>query len=152
MSEYIAFNTQMRAATTNSFTKDFYKLAINSVFGYTMMNPRKFINIYLITDPKSMLKLTRKSNFKGCNIINSNLVAVEMKRETLTLLQPIYVGFTILELSKLLLFTDTDSLTYEIKTTDIYEDLSNHTDLFDTSDYPKNINFIVKRIRKFWEN
>ena len=38
-----------------------------------------------------------------------------------------------------LLFTDIDSPTYEIKTTDIYEDLSSNTDLFDTSDYPKEL-------------
>ena len=124
----------MRALATNAFTKDFYKLANNAVFGRTMMDPRKFLELYLVTSSKYFQKLIRKLNYKSSMIINEDLVAVEMKREKIKLLQPLYVGFTVLELSKLLmyqfhydfiipkynnraklLFTDTDSLTYEIK-------------------------------------
>ena len=71
----------------------------------------------------------------------------------MTLNKPIYVGFSVLELSKLLmyefhykyikdkfdvklLFTNTDSLAYEIKTEDLYEDFYFDKDLFDFSDYP----------------
>ena len=72
--------------------------------------------------------------------------------------KPNYVGFTVLELSKWLmydfhynfikknfdaelLFTDTDSLTYEIKSEDVYENSFKHKHLFDFSNYPKDSNF-----------
>ena len=82
-----------------------------------------------------------------------------MKKERLVLDKPSYVGFCILELSKTLmydfhynyirkkypdaklLFTDTDSLVYHIKTEDVYEDLFADRHLFDNSDYPKSSKF-----------
>ena len=85
------------------------------------------------------------------------MVGIERIRNSLTLNKPLYAGFAVLELSKLhmykfhyrhvkqiygeraeLLFTDTDSLTYQIFTEDIYEDMKNHMELYDTSDYPPN--------------
>ena len=48
-----------------------------------------------------------------------------------------------------LLFTDTDSLTYEIKTEDVYRDFyTNDKHLFDNSEYPEKVNFMIKQIRK----
>ena len=87
-------------------------------------------------------------------IFNDNQVALELAKEKVELLQPIYVGFTILDISKCilmyefhygyilpkygkkakLLFTDTDSLTYEVKTKDVYADMPENIDLFDTSE------------------
>ena len=83
-------------------------------------------------------------------------MAVHKIKETLTLNRPAYVGMCILDLSKTLmyefhyqyikrkygdraklLFTDTDSLTYEIETEDAYQDFWNDKDKFDNSDYPK---------------
>ena len=78
-----------------------------------------------------------------------------MNKTVLTINKPVYVGFNILDLSKLLmyefhnkyigskfdaklLFTDTDSLVYEIKTEDVYEDFYQDKNLFDFSDYPLN--------------
>ena len=78
----------------------------------------------------------------------------------------IYVGFSVLELSKWLmynfhynlikklfdtelLFTDTDSLTYEIKSENVYEELFKHKHLFDFSNYPKNSNFLMRLIKNF---
>ena len=76
-------------------------------------------------------------------------------KPVLTLNKPIYVGFTVLELSKCLmydfrynfiikkhfvdelLFTETDRLTYEIKSEDVYEEFFKHKHLFDFSNYPK---------------
>ena len=155
MADYIDFNTSMRALATDSFTKDFYKLANNAVFGRTMMDPRKFIELYLATSAKYFQKLVRKPTYKSHSIINENLVAVEMARVKIKLMQPLYVGFTVLELSKLLmyqfhydyilpnynqnaklLFTDTDSLVYDIRTCDIYDDMLQDLHRFDTSEYP----------------
>ena len=79
---------------------------------------------------------------------------IRKSKVTLTLNKPAYVGMCILELSKVLmyklhyhyiknkyanssrlLFTDTDSLMYEIKTEDVYEDFSKDKDMLDFSNY-----------------
>ena len=105
-------------------------------------------------------------------IFNENLMAVHKVKETLTLNRPACVGMCILDLSKMLmydfhynyikkkynnrarlLFTNTDSLTYEIETEDIYKDFSNDKDMFDNSDYlessPYYCNVNKKIIGKF---
>ena len=130
----------------------------NSVFGKTMENIRNRVDIKLVTDKIKAEKLAAKPNFKHCNIFNENLIAIHMKKTFLTFDKPVYLGMTILDLSKTLmfdfhynyikkkygdkaklLFTDTDSLMYEIRTEDFYEDIKGDVkDRFDTSDYPSN--------------
>ena len=82
----------------------------------------------------------------------NDLVAIRKSKVTLTLNKPAYVGICILDLSKVLryefhydyvknkygnnsrlLFTDTDSLVYEIKTEDVYEDYNKDKKIFDFS-------------------
>src|SRR5271163_4088743 len=135
MKPYIDFNTAKRKEAKNDFEKDFFKLMNNSVYGKTMENVRNRQNIKLITEEKMLMKYLSKPGLINRKIFNENLVAVNMIREKLLLNKPIYVGFSILELSKnlmydfhygfikkkygknaKLLFTDTDSLCYEIKT------------------------------------
>ena len=113
----------------------------NSVFGKTMENIRKRVDVRLVTDEKELLKLTSKPTYVSCKIFNENLVAVHKIKETITLNRPAYVGMCILDLSKtlmydfhynyikknygekaILLFTDTDSLTYQIEAKDVYND------------------------------
>ena len=127
----------------------------NSVFGKTMENIRKRVGVKLVTDENKLLKLTAKPTFISSKIFNENLVAVHKTKETLTLNRPAYVGMCILDLSKTLmydfhynyikqkynekaklLFTDTDSLTDEIETEDIYSDFWKDKERFDNSDYP----------------
>ncbi len=130
----------------------------NSVFGTTMENVRNRINIKLVTNEKALNKLVKKSNYKGVNIFHENLVAVHMEKATVKLYKPIYLGMSILDLSKTLmykfhydymkpkysnklnlLFTDTDSLCYEIETEDFYKDIAGDTHKwYDTSNYDKN--------------
>ena len=154
LKQYIDFNTQKRTNAKNSFEKDFFKLMNNSVFGKTMENLRKRVDVRLVTDKEKLLKLASKPTYVSCKIFNENLVAVHKIKETLTLNRPAYVGMCILDLSKTLmydfhynyiknkygdkaklLFTDTDSLTYEIETEDAYQDFWNDKDKFDNSDY-----------------
>jgi len=153
MEKYIDFNTDKRKEATNDFEKNFFKLMNNSVFGKTMENLRKRRNIKLISDSEKFRKYVAKPTFINGIIFNEDLVAVENIKEKLMLNKPIYVGFTILDLSKLLmydfhygfvrkkygdnaklLFTDTDSLCYELKTNDFYKDMIEHKDLYDLSD------------------
>ena len=163
----IDFNTEKRKKAKNAFEKDFFKLMNNSVFGKTMENIRKRSNIKLETDPDHFLRQTAKPTFVSCKIFHENLVAVHMKKNFLKLDKPSYVGMCILDLSKVLmydfhynfikkkygdraklLFTDTDSLCYHNQTDDVYQDLYNHKDMFDNSDYSKSSKFYFDENKK----
>ena len=157
LKQYIDFNTEKRKHAKNTFEKDFFKLMNNSVFGKTMENLRKRVDVKLVTNENKLDKLTSKPTYVSSKIFNENLMAVHKVKETLTLNRPAYVGMCILDLSKTLmydfhynyikkkyndraklLFTDTDSLTYEIETVDAYKDFWTDKDMFDNSDYPEN--------------
>ena len=56
MKKYIDFNTEKRKNAANSFEKDFFKITINSVYGKTMENLPKRINVELVTNEKDFLK------------------------------------------------------------------------------------------------
>ena len=160
LKKYIDFNTQKRKYTKNAFEKDFFKLLNNAVFGKTMENLRKIVDVKLVTNEKELNNLTSKPTYVSSKIFNENLVAVHKIKEQLTLNRPAYIGMCILDLSKTLmydfhynyikkrygskaqlLFTDTDSLCYEIESDDIYEDLWQDKHTFDNSDYPKDSKF-----------
>ena len=158
MKPYIEMNTNLRAKAKNNFEKDFFKLMNNSVFGKTMENIRNRVDVKLVNTKEKLRKLVANPNFRSRKIFSENLVSVHMKKISLTMNKPVYLGMCILELSKTimydfhyqyikpkygekakLLFTDTDSLMYEIETEDFYKDISGDVkDRFDTSDYPEN--------------
>ena len=157
--EYIDTNTQLRKKTTSESDKNFYKLMNNSVYGKTMENVFNHKNFKLVTGKDTKVLKKSQRNLKNIHIINEDLVLLELNKEKVTFNKPIYIGFTILELSKLhmydlhyniikkkysnnatLMYMDTDSLVYEIKTDDVYEDFRRDSDLsqcFDMSVYPK---------------
>jgi hypothetical protein len=155
LSEYIMLNTKLRIEAKNDFEKDFFKLMNNSCFGKTMENKRNRIHVKLTNDPELAKKFIAKSNFDSFHRIKGDLFAFSMKQKSVKLDKPCYLGFTVLDLSKLfmyefhynnikswfgdnakLLMTDTDSLMYEITTDDVFMDLFPHKSLFDFSDYP----------------
>lgn len=157
MFEYIDFNTKMRKNATSTFEKDLFKLLNNAVFGKTMENVRDYVDVKLAHNQQFMLKWVGNPRFKHLSIFNEDLVAIMLQKSSVNLCKPIYVGFTVLELSKelmynfhynhvkqqyggkaKLLFTDTDSLCYAIETDDVYKDMKNHLAFYDTSDYPTN--------------
>ena len=166
LADYIHFNKQKRAKAKNAFEKDFFKLANNAVFGKTMENKRKRCNIQLVTDPEKMLRLAACPTYVSHKIFHENLVAVHYKQSKLVMDKPLYVGMCILELSKVLmydfhynyilpkypdaklLFTDTDSLCYHIRTEDIYSDFFADRELFDNSDYPSDSKFYFAENKK----
>ena len=128
----------------------------NSVFGKTMENLRKRVDVRLITNEKKLMKMASKPTYVSSKIFNENLVAVHKIKETLTLNRPAYIGMCILDLSKTLMYdfhynyikqkygtkqnyySDTDSLTYEIEAEVVYSDFYKDKHLFDNSDYPEN--------------
>ena len=149
----------------NDFEKVFLKLMINSVYVKTMENLRKIINLRLVINKKDFLKYTSRPTHVTHKIFSKNYAAIHEIKPVLMLNKPIYVVFTVLELSKWLmydfhynfikkhfdaelLFTDTDSLTYEIKSEDIYEELFKHKHLFDFSNHPKDSKFFDETNKK----
>ena len=156
MKKYIDFNTEKRTNAANSLEKDFFKLMINSVYGKPMENLRKRINVRLVNNEKDFLKYTSKPTHITHKIFGKNYASIHEIKPVLMLNKPINVGFTALEFRLMydfhydfikkhfddeLLFTDTDSLTYEIKSEDVYEEFFNRKLLFDFSDYLKDSKF-----------
>ena len=152
MKKYINFNTEKRKNAANDFEKDFFKLIINSVYGKTMENLQKRINVPLVNN-EDFLKYTSRPDHVTHKIFDNNFAAIHEIKPVLMLNKPIYVRFTVLELSKWLmcdfhynfikkhfdtelLFTDTDSLTYQIKSKYVYEEFFKHKYLLDFSIYP----------------
>ena len=147
-----------RKYAANDFEKDFFKLIINSVYGKTMENLRKRINVRFVNNEKEFLKYKSRPTYVTHKLFDKDYAAIHEIKPVLMLNKPIYVGFTVLELGKWmmydfhynvikknfndeLLFTDTDSLTYEIKSENVYEDFFKWKDLFDFSNYSKDSKF-----------
>ena len=104
MKKYIDFNTNKRKHAANSFEKDFFKLMNNAVFGKTMESLRKRVSVKLINNVKYYVKYISIPIFVSQKIFSKNFVAIHEIKPVLTLHKPIYVGFIILDLSKLLMY------------------------------------------------
>ena len=129
----------------------------NSVYGKRMGSLRKKINVRLVNNAKDYKKYVSKPSFVSQKAFSKNFVAIHEIKPILTLDKPIYVGFSVAELSKLLkydfhhnyikrkyntklLFTGTDRLVYGIQT-HVYEDFYKDKHLFNLSNYPKDSKF-----------
>ena len=151
LKEYIDMNTNLRVKV------NLKKTFSSSVFGKTMENIRKHVNIKPVYNKKQAKMLAAKPNFERCTIFDENFIVIHMKKTHIVYDKPVYLGLCILDLSKTLmydfhynyikkkyeskaklLFTDTDSLAYEIETEDFYKDISEDVEAkFDTSNYAK---------------
>ena len=158
LEEYIKFNTDKRKEETDKFSQDFLKLLVKSIYVKAMENLRKRTHVRLINNAKDYAKCVSKRNFISQKIFDKNVVANHQIKPVLTINKSIYVRFSILELSKLLMYkfhyeyvkfkfyarlliTDTDCLVYEIKGEDLYEQYFQDKCLFDFSEYPVNSKF-----------
>ena len=74
MKKYIEFNTKKRMSATNDFEKDFFKLMINSVYGKTMENLRKRINIRFVNNKKDFLKYTSRPTYVTHKLFDKNFL------------------------------------------------------------------------------
>ena len=101
---YIDMNTELRKIAKNYFDKDFFKLMNNAVFGKTVENVRKHRDIKLVTTDKKRSKLVSEPNYHTMNYISENLSIIEMKKAKVKMNKPIYLGLSILEISKLLMY------------------------------------------------
>jgi hypothetical protein len=148
LKSYIELNTRLRQIDKSEFEKDFFKLMNNACFGKSMENVWNRRTIEIVSDSTKLKKLIAKPQTEQFVIINEYMVLVDRMKKEILLNKPIYVGFTILEVSKLLifgyycnmmvkkygsnarlLFSDTDSLCYHLFTDDVYRDMSEYIDL-----------------------
>jgi hypothetical protein len=135
-----------------------------------MENIRKRVDVKLVSTQEDLIKLVASPCFQSQRIMNPCLMTVKKKKEVITLSKPFYVGMSILDLSKTLmydvhyntikkeygnntklLFTDTDSLMYEIKTDDVHKDftkIGEKQDCWDNSDYPKDSPYFSAHYKK----
>ena len=152
---YIDMNTELRKLAKNDFEKDLFKLMNNSVFGKTMENIRKHRDIKLVTTDKKRIKLVSEPNHHTMNYISEDLSVTEMNKTRVKMNKTIYLGLSILVISKILMYEfwcdymkpkygndvklcymDADSFIMSIKTNDFYKDIANDVEKrFDTSNY-----------------
>ena len=151
-------NTELRKLAKDDFEKDLFKLMNNAVFGKTMENLRKHRDIKLVTTDKKRNKLGSEPNYHTMNYISEDLSIIEMNKTRVKMNKPIYLGLSILDISKILMYKfwydymkpkygndvklyymDTDSFIMNIKTGDFYKDIANDVEKkFDTSNYEVN--------------
>jgi hypothetical protein len=164
---YIEYNSELRKNAKSQFEIDFYKLIVNSIYGKSIQNNRKHVNIKLALNQNQAKRWVSKPNYETFTIMNQNKAIIKMKKSTVKLDRPIYIGHTVLELSKLhmyhlhynvfkniykhnieLLYTDTDSFIYSIKTDDFYADIKSHfKHLMDLSNFEENNEYFSEKTR-----
>ncbi len=164
---YIELNTKYRQAAQSDFERDFYKLLNNVIFGKSMENVLKQVNVKLVK--KENNKFTRELNvetltasplFKNFEIIDEDFAIIQMKHSQIDFNKPIFIGFSVLEISKTfmydfhykfmkgefekvqILYTDTDSFIYEVSG-NIYDCIRNNLEKFDTSNFSPDNQFNI---------
>ena len=101
---YIDMNTKLRKKEKNDFKKDFFKLMNNAAFGKTMENLRKHRDIKLVTTDKRRNGLVSEPNYHTTKWFSEKLLPIEMKKTKVKINKPIYLGLSILEISKILIY------------------------------------------------
>ncbi|KAF4530493.1 hypothetical protein B566_EDAN018469 [Ephemera danica] len=151
---YIEFNNLLRRGAKDEFEDRLYKDMNNIVFGKCMENVRARMRIELVVNKVKLEKLIAKPSFLDRTVYAENVVGIHLAKETIKLNKPIYVGLAVLDLSKVamydfyynklqpiygnkvtLLYMDTDSYIIEVKTHDVYDDMIQHREYYDTSNY-----------------
>ncbi|XP_076660015.1 uncharacterized protein LOC143363288 [Halictus rubicundus] len=154
---YIDLNTKLRANASNDFSKNLFKLMNNAVFGKTMENVRNHASVKLLSrweGRHGVERLIARPNFHSCTVFSEDFVAIQLRKTLIKFYKPVYIGMFVLDISKChlydfhygymypnlkenckILYTDTDSLIYEIVCDDAYELLKRDINRYDTSNY-----------------
>ena len=170
LEKYESFNTQKRNKAKNDFEKDFYKLLNNAFYGKTMENVRNRLKIKFVKkdDYREIIKQQSKLTFNGIQKLYENCDCYTHKQSEVLMDKPIYLGFYVLKLSKLLMYEtyydtlqpyfgqekiqlhymDTDSFVLSVNTEDIIKDLKNLENIFDFSNLDKNHKLFSKKNKK----
>lgn len=173
LKQFIMKNTELRTRASNDFEKDFYKLMNNANFGKNIENVRHYRDIKLASNWESARKYISNPRFKSSTIFGENLIAIELSPKEIYFNKPLYVGMSILDLSKILMYRfhydyiktldkeflsklcymDTDSFIYsfspKIEELSIYDILKRDAlKWFDTSDYADDNIFGIPQVNK----
>ena len=155
---YIDMNTKLRKEAKNEFEKDFFKLMNNAVFAKTMEDVRKYRDIKSVTTDRRRNQLVSEPNYHTSKYFSEHLMAIEIKKTKVKMNKPIYLGMSILDISKTLMYEfwydyikpkyqdkaklcymDTDSFAIYINTEDFNEDIAGDVESwFDTFIYDEN--------------
>ena len=154
---YVTLNTTLRQQANNKFEVEMFKLMVNAVYGMSLQNVRKHQNLKIASSPKIYTKYVAKSNFNDRVWYNENLALLHMAKVRVVLSKPVYAGMCILDHSKRwmygfhygmvdrygldrigMVYMDTDGIFYKIRSKNVYRDMLEHLDEFDTSNYPRN--------------
>ena len=167
LEKYIFFNTQKRNQAAKDFEKDFYKLLNNAFYGKTMENVRNRLKIKFFKKD-DYREIIKQLTFKGINKSYQNCYSYAFRQNKVPMDKPIYLGITVLELSKLLMYEtyydklqpyfgqekiqlhymDTDSFVLSVNTKDIIKDLKNLEQKFDFSHLDKNHELFSNKNKK----
>ena len=169
LEKYLNFNTQKRNQAVNDFEKNFYKL-LNNAFCNAMENVRNRLKIKFVKkdDYREIVKQQSKLTFNGIHKSYENYDSYTFKHNEVLMDKPIYLGFTVLELSKLLMYEtyydkllpyfgqeniqlhymDTDSFVLSVNTKDIIKDLKNLEYMFEFSNLDKNHEIFSNKNKK----
>ena len=159
--KYVDYNSEMRALSVNRSAKDYYKLKSNSLYGKTVENIRKRTNLRLCNTEKKLVTYASKATFRKSTRIDNDLVAALLTKDVICLNKPVYIGQSVLDLSKLRMYQlqytelqkyrlefncsigivagDTDSFFLECTGVDVNRQLLPamiRDELLDTSNYP----------------
>ena len=93
-------NIELRTEAKNEFEIDFFKLMNNSVFGKTMENVRNHRDIKLVTSDKRRKRLVSEPNYHSHKNFSEHLMAIEMKKTKVKMIKLLYLGMSILDISK----------------------------------------------------
>ena len=173
LSKYIDYYTHKRAEADSDFMKDYHKNLLCSFFGKTMEDVRNRIKVEFVknTNERKILKFQSRLDFNGIHKSYQDYDSYTFKSNIIKMEKPIYLGFTILELSKLLMYEtyydklqkqfgidgiqihyqDTDAFVMSIKTTDIVNDLEklqNQYKMFDFSNLNKEHKLFSNEFKK----
>ena len=160
---YIQKLTKMREKATSAFEKNLWKLACNSIYGKSVENIRNRSRYVVLRSREQALRYMKKPSVANIMYLDKDgdneMAIVRLKKTSVTLDRPLYLGLTVLDESKKILYdwvynyamrkwpngrfktiaTDTDSVYCIIETEDVYKDIyEDKDDHFDMSDYPKN--------------
>ena len=97
-------NTKLRTNAKNEFEKDFFKLMNNSVFWKTMENARSHRDIKLVSLDQRRKQLVSEPNYHLHKNFSDHLMAIEMKKIGVKKTKPLYLGMSILDISKILIY------------------------------------------------
>ncbi|KAL7291745.1 hypothetical protein TKK_0014531 [Trichogramma kaykai] len=170
LKKYIDLNTRRRQESTNEFDRNLFKLFNYACFGKFIENVRKRVQIHLVNHWDCRYGASyyiAQPNFHSIEYFNEDFAAIQMRNTSVYLDKPVYVGLSILDISKRLmydfhydimrkavstpknlklLYKDTDSFIYSIYDDDIYEIMKDKIQHFDTSEYPNPNRFDMPRV------